>query len=916
MADAQAEANADRGGKERQRSASVRTISDGEASPRFLTPPQSPSPQAPAELGGAATRGGSAPAPPSPESPTTRQLGRELAGLKHVDVQRVGRALKEARRPQALQPPGAGSSPSASPSRPRAASSAAVLQAKPRRYLTLNAIETSRARQFAVVLEELARVDQKLQEREDNVRLAAELGQLLLEKNSRLEETVTELSEKLRAYEEEREDLEAETKRAQRRLSELSAVQRQNSDLLRQLSVSQGASGAAADAEESAEASMTDFFKSELVAEKKWTGDMATDVRELRLKLRRERRQHRAELLAAEERDSLQREQMTALEESNKRLSSRLAEAARAEDENATLRRRIDELNDRLEQQRVEHLAEQQALQESLRETHAAQVAAFEAELSRLRSNVGELRGAAASAARRKTAVSDAAREQSGRAARTAGLHAELHASPSKESETKRLDEVTHDTHEASAAASQHLLELLVFLRQNYRQSPHATQPVPALPAALTPADDAAAESQCHSRASSDARSGVAGRPLLETQSSLEVQLSQSEGASSPTSSDGVHQRSLHQRPPHRRMLSAASQRAAAAVHAVHSTFERLYIPRHFADACVMRGLSLVDLEALSSEAVAEFVPDLAARLRLEHFFVERSAALVHPGVGAGSDMSSSEEAATAAAAEAAAAVAATAAAAWGAPLEAVAEHSEEIVERPPPAGPSGGSEKEGGSAASAASAATEATATVSDSEAKEKPEENAPLAGGEASEREDSKLVSRRVAVRSSRSGSAPSKHSIDFDEMSRVLGLPSPVIVQTPRLKSTSDLAPDLVARLDKVAQLCRKQWQLAINLVLASFMDDAGHRQGRSRSTLRAQGWVPDEASICCRVCDADFGLFTRRHHCRLCGELFCARCCWKKISLEEFSLANLRDADVASVRVCDSCSLVVDNVRVRK
>jgi hypothetical protein len=37
-----------------------------------------------------------------------------------------------------------------------------------------------------------------------------------------------------------------------------------------------------------------------------------------------------------------------------------------------------------------------------------------------------------------------------------------------------------------------------------------------------------------------------------------------------------------------------------------------------------------------------------------------------------------------------------------------------------------------------------------------------------------------------------------------------------------------------------------------------------------------WVPDEQRAACTLCSAMFTLFTRRHHCRQCGEVFCAAC----------------------------------------
>ncbi|VDM63941.1 unnamed protein product [Angiostrongylus costaricensis] len=46
--------------------------------------------------------------------------------------------------------------------------------------------------------------------------------------------------------------------------------------------------------------------------------------------------------------------------------------------------------------------------------------------------------------------------------------------------------------------------------------------------------------------------------------------------------------------------------------------------------------------------------------------------------------------------------------------------------------------------------------------------------------------------------------------------------------------------------------------------------------SRSSFR-QYWMPDSTGKECYQCEERFSTFRRRHHCRLCGQIFCARCC---------------------------------------
>ncbi|OEU22088.1 FYVE/PHD zinc finger protein, partial [Fragilariopsis cylindrus CCMP1102] len=37
-----------------------------------------------------------------------------------------------------------------------------------------------------------------------------------------------------------------------------------------------------------------------------------------------------------------------------------------------------------------------------------------------------------------------------------------------------------------------------------------------------------------------------------------------------------------------------------------------------------------------------------------------------------------------------------------------------------------------------------------------------------------------------------------------------------------------------------------------------------------------WMPDRLCKTCYSCDAPFTVFRRRHHCRICGQVFCNTC----------------------------------------
>jgi chromosome segregation ATPase len=58
-----------------------------------------------------------------------------------------------------------------------------------------------------------------------------------------------------------------------------------------------------------------------------------------------------------------------------------------------------------------------------------------------------------------------------------------------------------------------------------------------------------------------------------------------------------------------------------------------------------------------------------------------------------------------------------------------------------------------------------------------------------------------------------------------------------------------------------------------------------------------WVSDELVSFCKGCDSKFTIARRRHHCRRCGDIFCAKC--------SSSTKKLTDSSSKAVRVCDIC-----------
>ncbi|PVD39133.1 hypothetical protein C0Q70_01761 [Pomacea canaliculata] len=66
-----------------------------------------------------------------------------------------------------------------------------------------------------------------------------------------------------------------------------------------------------------------------------------------------------------------------------------------------------------------------------------------------------------------------------------------------------------------------------------------------------------------------------------------------------------------------------------------------------------------------------------------------------------------------------------------------------------------------------------------------------------------------------------------------------------------------------------------------------------------------WVPDEEVNACALCGAKFNQLRRRHHCRQCGLIFCAKCCKEKIPLPQLACEEPE-------RVCEQCRPVAEFV----
>ena len=81
------------------------------------------------------------------------------------------------------------------------------------------------------------------------------------------------------------------------------------------------------------------------------------------------------------------------------------------------------------------------------------------------------------------------------------------------------------------------------------------------------------------------------------------------------------------------------------------------------------------------------------------------------------------------------------------------------------------------------------------------------------------------------------------------------------------------------------------------LFGFYHDHRRTKQSSRNVLSKEYWMKDESSKECFTCGKPFTTFRRKHHCRICGQIFC-NSCTSQISAEKFGFSG-------NMRVCYNC-----------
>ncbi|SMN19246.1 similar to Saccharomyces cerevisiae YFR019W FAB1 1-phosphatidylinositol-3-phosphate 5-kinase [Maudiozyma saulgeensis] len=81
------------------------------------------------------------------------------------------------------------------------------------------------------------------------------------------------------------------------------------------------------------------------------------------------------------------------------------------------------------------------------------------------------------------------------------------------------------------------------------------------------------------------------------------------------------------------------------------------------------------------------------------------------------------------------------------------------------------------------------------------------------------------------------------------------------------------------------------------LFGFYNDNKKSKQTTKNVLSKEYWMKDESSKECFTCGKPFNTFRRKHHCRICGQIFCSSCTLQ-IPAEKFGFSG-------NMRVCSNC-----------
>ena len=119
---------------------------------------------------------------------------------------------------------------------------------------------------------------------------------------------------------------------------------------------------------------------------------------------------------------------------------------------------------------------------------------------------------------------------------------------------------------------------------------------------------------------------------------------------------------------------------------------------------------------------------------------------------------------------------------------------------------------------------------------------------------------------------------------------------------LRERNAMAEELEKEKAKVAEL-----SLSVSLLVTEVSELETVLQEKEYAELNKEAWVPDADMSSCNLCDVGFSLFKRKHHCRLCGHIYCAECSGNRVALP---------SSPHPVRACNTCFAVRKSAALRQ
>ncbi len=130
------------------------------------------------------------------------------------------------------------------------------------------------------------------------------------------------------------------------------------------------------------------------------------------------------------------------------------------------------------------------------------------------------------------------------------------------------------------------------------------------------------------------------------------------------------------------------------------------------------------------------------------------------------------------------------------------------------------------------------------------------------------------------------------------------SPVVQQErqpPLRRSRVDSLPNLLMRPPSFPSFPTSGTNLSLAGLLASNASTTAAPPLRVLEDYNAPVWVPDNRADKCCNCQEAFGMWRRKHHCRLCGQVVCWTC-----SQRSFLIPSYNDGEPdRPARACDRC-----------